>query len=217
MNNLLISKEDMISGKEFTLLVDYSKTLEELIDIGHYDFSYHYHHRINLFNKTINSYSSKIGKEKIVCSLKEFDGLRFTEVINEMTKINLRPAIQTELLTFGNTYPELQKEFPIIGFGSYWQNGLNEKFGSFLYWSLKPSDFENDFYHWSCGTDSNSSGLFPRFFKTDIKQRGIYALWGDRGKENCFYLAVKDPDISFEKHSMKDETIHQSGGLLRDL
>ncbi|KKR48343.1 MAG: hypothetical protein UT86_C0007G0022, partial [Candidatus Magasanikbacteria bacterium GW2011_GWC2_40_17] len=43
------------------------------------------------------------------------------EVLAEMDRHGLRPALYEELLAFGAKYPDEQRQFPIIALGSVWR------------------------------------------------------------------------------------------------
>ncbi|MFA5644582.1 MAG: hypothetical protein WC928_03610 [Patescibacteria group bacterium] len=111
------SKEEQSKPSEesITLVVDYSRTLQEMINAGNYGWS----------NKEITAKNFPISPEmtgkKVEVSAKLFhfnrDSNNETSIF-EMDKDGYRPATLAELLVLGETQPDLQSQFPIIALGS---------------------------------------------------------------------------------------------------
>lgn len=100
--------------ESFTLIVDYTKTLEKMIAAGKYD----------LKNKDFNAKHFSITKAEteVTCKLFHFNYcISSTDAIIEMDKVGYRPANQAELLSLGAKHPELQREFPIEALGYVWR------------------------------------------------------------------------------------------------
>jgi hypothetical protein len=99
----------------YVISVNYDISIEELIKRGKYDWS----DKI-ITNK--NFLTKRSGKSDIAIELVHFNRKMFSSeiVLSELDKIGLRPAEACELLTFGEKYPDLQLNFPIValGFGS---------------------------------------------------------------------------------------------------
>lgn len=104
----------------YKVLVDYGQTLQQMIANGKYDYA----------NSDITSDNFPIqgsGQQNIVVELVHFGrGMELDEVLKEFEARGLRAATLPELLAFGTTYPEKQREFPIVALGSVWQR----RFGS---------------------------------------------------------------------------------------
>ena len=97
----------------FTILVDETKTVEELVVEGNYDWS-----NSNVTSKNFPR-SEEGTKDKKEVALFHFNKTMTSEdVIAEMKKDGYRPATIFELLALGVTQPELQRGFPIIALGS---------------------------------------------------------------------------------------------------
>ncbi|OGD67124.1 hypothetical protein A2442_01870 [Candidatus Campbellbacteria bacterium RIFOXYC2_FULL_35_25] len=97
----------------FTILVDETKTVEELVVEGNYDWS-----DSNVTSKNFPR-SEEGTKDKKEVALFHFNKTMTSEdVIAEMKKDGYRPATIFELLALGVTQPELQRGFPIIALGS---------------------------------------------------------------------------------------------------
>lgn len=96
----------------FTVVVDYSRTFEEMIAAGGYK---KVHKQITSDNFPIRGR----GRRKRDVFLFRFYGLTKKEgAIAKMAKEGFRPAKAEELLALGEAYPLLQTYFPIVGFGS---------------------------------------------------------------------------------------------------
>lgn len=48
------------------------------------------------------------------------------EVLDEMSRRGLRPALYEELLAFARKYPDEQRKFPIIALGSVWSSNSGD-------------------------------------------------------------------------------------------
>jgi len=91
----------------FPITVDYDSTIEEMVASGKYNWS----------NSDISSRHFPIGakgKMEVNIELVHFNRIMESdEVLREFDKQGLRPATLPELLAFGASYPEKQREFPI--------------------------------------------------------------------------------------------------------
>lgn len=116
----------LISLKVYTLIIDYGRNVEDGIKVGKYNWS----------NKDITSShfpSDEVGTEEVFIKIVHFRRLIATdEVLSELDKMGLRPASLKELLAFGEKYPDLQKEFPIIALYSVWQSLRGNRFCAYL-------------------------------------------------------------------------------------
>ena len=100
----------------YKILVDYGQTLQQMIANGKYDYA----------NSDITSGNFPMtgnGKQEVVVELVHFGrDMASDAVLKEFEARGLRAATLPELLAFGATYPEKQREFPIIALGSVWQD-----------------------------------------------------------------------------------------------
>ncbi len=105
-------------SKTYPAVVDYTKTLYQMITDGKYD----------LYNPNITPENFPIfpvfehGKTEVAFQIihpSEFSSTK--EIIAEMNRCNLRPATLPELLAFGAKYPDIQRQFPIVALGSIWR------------------------------------------------------------------------------------------------
>lgn len=97
----------------FAITVDYSRSLSEMISVGGYNYA----------NKNITEEHFRIicRYYKVDCEVELVhlnEEMTSDEVLEELDKLGLRPAFLEELLAFGETYPEIQRDFPIVSLGS---------------------------------------------------------------------------------------------------
>jgi hypothetical protein len=110
----------LIEDGRYQITVDYSRTLEEMIAAGKYDWV---HPDITSSNFPIDQ--SKSGStenlEAVIVHLDKY--VKDTEIVLKlMDKNGLRPATLPELLALGEQYPEFQRKYWIYALGSRWQN-----------------------------------------------------------------------------------------------
>ena len=110
----ILVKAELKTRTRFPVTVDYTKPLDAMITAGNYDYR----------NDNITTENFPVtGNGTVECEviLVHFDrSIKSEAAITEMEQLDLRPATLTELLAFGETYPEIQREFPIICLGSSW-------------------------------------------------------------------------------------------------
>lgn len=92
----------------YTVSVDYGKTVEEMVSSGRYDQK----------NDNITSKNFPVNGNGVVTLNLEL--VHLSRVVNSdgvlsyMEANGLRPTNLAELLAFGATYPEVQREFPVV-------------------------------------------------------------------------------------------------------
>jgi hypothetical protein len=129
---LIVRKKEVsakeVSAKVFKVVVDYSMSLAEMISAGRYNWT----------NSDINAESFPVsgeGKKEVELELVHLNRDAGTEeVLEELDRQGLRPAKIEELLALGAKHPELQKQFPIIAFGSVWRRPSGYRLVPFLDW-----------------------------------------------------------------------------------
>lgn len=127
----------------FKVVVDYSCSLAEMISAGHYNWT---HNDITTEHFPVQGE----GKQEIEITLFHFGKTTTSEeVLAEMEKQGYRPATIEELLALGASQPELQKQFPIVAFGSCWRSQGGRRRVPYLYWSCNERElnlgwFEDD-------------------------------------------------------------------------
>ena len=100
----------------FPLSVNYDLSLKQAIDAGDYQGV---HDSIT----SENFPSRRHGETRLEIILVRYDRrMTSEEVLSELDKAGLRPAELPEFLAFGATYPEVQREFSVVGLGSVWRD-----------------------------------------------------------------------------------------------
>jgi hypothetical protein len=97
---------------QFTLTVNYSLTLMQMIAAGHYDWV-----NSDITPKRFPAHGH--GKLELIAELVHFDrNISSDDAVAELERRGLRPATITELLAFGAAQPKKQRKFPIVALGS---------------------------------------------------------------------------------------------------
>ena len=98
----------------YSATVDYGKSVEEMVVAGNYDWK----------NDDINSKNFSVKGEGVVnvnLELVHLDkGVSSEDALTYLEENGMRPPTIEELLVFGSSYPEIQREFPVICLGSSW-------------------------------------------------------------------------------------------------
>jgi len=115
--------EVIMSGKQkveqkvqetYKVIVDYGNSLAKMIEAGKYGW----------FNDDITDKHFPLqgaGQHEVELVLVHLNQSATTkEVLEHLNREGLEPAKIEHLLAFGATYPELQRQFPIIALGSVW-------------------------------------------------------------------------------------------------
>lgn len=128
---------------EFTVQVDYGKTVEQMVAVGAYDWK----------NMDITAANFPVNKRQsggvVVCLIHFDKGMGSDEVIAELDAMGLRPAELPELLALGACCPNLQREYPIVALGSFWQRRVGRRYVPCLY--RNGSDRDLDLYWYDLG------------------------------------------------------------------
>lgn len=99
----------------FHLLVNHDRSVEDGVRAGHYDWS----------NSNITSShfpSNRKGSEEVDVHLVHFNQVMSTDqVLAELDKVGLKPADHNHALAFGEKFPDVQRQFPIVFLGSSWR------------------------------------------------------------------------------------------------
>jgi len=110
---------ELVSARpSYIVVVDYSRSLAEMIKAGKYDWV---HGNINENNFPVKG----IGRHEVSVVLFHFNRVISSEdAMSEMKRTGYRPARIEELLALGENYPDLQRQFPIIALRSFWRPQL---------------------------------------------------------------------------------------------
>lgn len=112
----------------YQLTVDYDRSLADMVKAGHYDYANDY---ITADNFPIEG-SGTVESESVLVHLDRSASTK--EVEQEIAKRGLRSATIKELLAFGEKYPDVQREFPVVELGSVWVDGDGDRRVAYL-WS----------------------------------------------------------------------------------
>src|SRR5258706_2548056 len=108
--------EPQVPFPGYSVDVDYSASLEQLVKAGKYDW----------FNDDItgrNYPSSEKGTAQVLVYLVSFNrDINSEDVVKELDRQGLRPATLKELLALGASYPDLQRKDLIVALGSTWRD-----------------------------------------------------------------------------------------------
>lgn len=116
-----------VKPSDYRVTVDYGKKLEDMISDGQYDWK---NNNINLQNFPVKGSGLVEIKLELVHLNKE---VNMAEVEVYLEANGLRAATLVELLAFGATYLDVQREFPVIALGSSWVNRNGNRRVPYLY------------------------------------------------------------------------------------
>lgn len=128
-NSAIESATNSTDG-EIKLTVDYTKTVEETIRDGNYNWK-----NGDITSKNFPVSSEMIGKKvEVAARLFHFNcSISSDDVSSEMDKAGYRPATLMELLTLGILFPELQRKFSVIALGSIWRDPCLDYYVPYLH------------------------------------------------------------------------------------
>jgi hypothetical protein len=102
------------------------KSLQEAIAAGKYDYASDY----------ITAEHFKLEGEIVVAAelviYPPDRDIESDDVVKELDQMGLRPATLQELCAFGEKYPDIQREFPIVALGSVYVDAYGGRFVPFL-------------------------------------------------------------------------------------
>lgn len=102
------------TAESYQLTVDYDRSLAAMVKAGRYVYT---NDNITAKNFPIEG-SGTVESEGVLVHLDRYASTE--EVEQEIAKRGLRPTTIEELLAFGETYPDVQREFPVVALGSSW-------------------------------------------------------------------------------------------------
>jgi hypothetical protein len=122
----LIVNQAKSVASAFTVVVDYTKSLADMIKAGGYDWK----------NSDITADHFPVvgsGQAEVGLELVHYGKNMSTEdVLADLDKRSLRPATLAELLAFGAKYPDEQRKYPIIALGSVWADWGGDRYVAYL-------------------------------------------------------------------------------------
>ena len=110
------------AGDTYPLSVNYGMSVEDAVALGRYDWANS--------DITSKSFSTKrTGKAELTIELVHFNRAISTEdALRELDRMGMRSAELHKLLAFGEKYPDVQREFPIVALGSVRQGRDGHRF-----------------------------------------------------------------------------------------
>jgi len=106
---------EALRGGAYPVTVDYSKTIEEMVAAGGYNYA-------NPDITTKNFPPKGKGIVEVQIQLVHFNRVMSSDaVLEELDKMGLKPVMPMEISALGAKYPDLQRQFPIAGLGQVWQ------------------------------------------------------------------------------------------------
>lgn len=119
-------KISLTGEDQFTITIDYTRSLEDMIAAGHYDWK----------NTDITSKNFPItgtGQAEVKLHLVHLNREATTaEVAARLDSLGFQSASIEHLLAFGEKYPDKQREFPIVALGSVWVSGYGDRYSPCL-------------------------------------------------------------------------------------
>ncbi len=133
-------------GLGITLSVDYSRSLAKMVKAGNYDYvnnniiekNFPLHFRSQTEVTAVGGgpfrTPGRVHEDNGEFVLVHLDRIATTdEVLQHLNKLGLEPAEIEELLAFGEKYPDIQREYPIVVLGSVWRSPDGYRFCPGLY------------------------------------------------------------------------------------
>lgn len=121
---LLAGRLSLLGLETFSLTIDYTKSLDEMVAAGNYD---DVDSNINWKNFLVWRGEAQI--ETVLIHLGR--GTHSDEVLGELERRDLRPGTLVELLAFGEQYPDQQCNYAIIALGGVsWTGKPSSRVGS---------------------------------------------------------------------------------------
>ena len=103
------------ASNTYPLSVNYGMSVEDAVKLGRYDWA-------NSDITSRNFPTKRTGKADLTIKFMQFNRAISTEdALRELDRMGYRPAELHEILAFGEKYPDVQREFPIVALGSVWQ------------------------------------------------------------------------------------------------
>ena len=141
----LIVGEKTMDSDTYSIIVDWSRTLAEMIAAGRFDWKNDNIDEENfpLVRPSAGPTGPDLGPYRTAASngqsetrveLTHYGKLMTTKQIKtDLDRRGLRPATLAELLALGEKYPDLQRKFQIVALGSAWVGPLGAPYVPFLY------------------------------------------------------------------------------------
>lgn len=110
----LLVKAEQTTRTRFTVKKDYSKSVEDMVKAGRYDSS---DSDITAEHFPVNG-TGTVEEEVVLIHFGRL--IEGDDAEREMDAIGLEPSPIEETLAVGAQYPDVQRQFPVVGLGSSW-------------------------------------------------------------------------------------------------
>ncbi len=120
-----ISRQDNV----FVVTVHYDFSHTKQMKAGKFDWVTDYDH--NVIRKPPTEHLSPLPQSTVEQRITLVHLNRYArreEIIAEMEKLNVRPVTSPEFLALTKAYPDLQRQFPLVGLGSVWVDSNGSRF-----------------------------------------------------------------------------------------
>jgi len=115
------------TGTVYLLSVNYRRSVEDAVKAGRYDWT-----KSDITSR--NFPTKRKGTAEVAVELVHFNrSISTDEALSELDRMGYRPAELHELLAFGEKYPEVQREFPVVALGSVWQYRYGDRRVPYLF------------------------------------------------------------------------------------
>jgi len=142
---LLKGPTEIKSGVTYSIPVNLTRTLAEMVSAGKYDYA-----NPNIVEKNFPIQRPSVSEDAVEggpyrTPAVSNDSIKIvlvhlnkvattTEVLEHMDKLGLRPARIEELLALGEKHPDIQCQFPLVALGSVWVNSDGYRNVACLVW-----------------------------------------------------------------------------------
>jgi hypothetical protein len=128
LREALMPDDGKPADNTYPLSVDYGRSVENGVKAGCYDV-------VNSDITSRNFTTNRKGTAEVAVELVHFNRYVSTnEALRELNRMGYRPAELHELLAFGEKYPEVQREFPVVALGSVWHGRDGCRYVPYLDW-----------------------------------------------------------------------------------
>lgn len=110
----ILVKAELKTRNRFSITVDYSKSLDQMVAAGNYNYA---NPNIVAANFPITG-TGVVEKELILVHFDRF--IESDDAVRELNEMGLEPAGIAHATAFGAKYPDVQREYPVVFLGSGW-------------------------------------------------------------------------------------------------
>lgn len=163
-------KKVLCASHPLSITVDYDESVENLIKECGCVWNDPDINELN-FPSSIESPSGKVNLlvKLFYCPDNFKDDIFSKEIIEEMQVKNYRTAYVKELLVFGKTYPQIQRQCPILALSSVWKDSRGVSFVPRLYINEQDRILDTGFFEGAFTSGFYFLGISLTFQSQEIK------------------------------------------------